>query len=106
MTLDWRVSACTKSMSSLAETGSATSQPKSDGTRGARRRATSAPSGLETPVMRTREGKGGVTPTYSHGGAEARIHSGRHQAAATAPSALVASVRGVPRGDPDSPALL
>src|SRR5260370_27443754 len=59
---DWRVSACTKSMSSLAETGSATSQPKSDGTGGARRRATSAPSGLETPVMRTREGEGGVTP--------------------------------------------
>src|SRR5690242_9103143 len=58
---DWRVSACTKSMSSFADTGSSTSQPKSDGTRGARRRATSAPSGLETPVMRTREGEGGVT---------------------------------------------
>src|SRR5260370_567112 len=59
---DWRVSACTKSMSSLAEMGSSTSQPKRDGTRGARRRATSAPRGLETPVMRTREGEVGVTP--------------------------------------------
>src|SRR5438067_13887624 len=59
---DWRMLACTKSMSSLAETGSSTSHPKSVGTCGARRRATSAPSGLDTPVIRTREGDGGVTP--------------------------------------------
>src|SRR5215813_2224105 len=50
---DWRVSACTKSMSSLAETGSSTSHPNSAGTCGARRRATSAPRGLDTPEMRT-----------------------------------------------------
>src|SRR5205807_4298180 len=45
-----------------------------------------------------------IPPRLSHGGAEARIHSGRHHAAATAPSVLVASVWGVPRGDPDPPA--
>src|SRR5437660_1373477 len=61
------VSACTKSIASTALTGSATSQPNSAGTWVDSRRATSAPSGLETPVMRTRWGvcdfkAGGVTP--------------------------------------------
>src|SRR4030081_23621 len=54
---DWRVSAWTKSISSIALTGSATSQPKSAGTWVESLRATSAPSGLDTPVMRTRRGK-------------------------------------------------
>src|SRR5579859_3837886 len=53
---DCRVSAWTKSISSRAETGSSTSQPNNEGTRDARRRATSAPRGLDTPVMRTRCG--------------------------------------------------
>src|SRR5207253_2983566 len=55
-----RVSAWTKSIASIALTGSATSQPKSSGTCGASRRATSAPKGLETPVTRTRCGRKGV----------------------------------------------
>src|SRR5437879_12635627 len=59
---DCRVSAWTKSISSSAETGSSTSQPNSRGTRVARRRATSAPSGFDTPVMSTRLGTWGVMP--------------------------------------------
>src|SRR5690348_10027997 len=51
-----RVSAWTKSISSSALIGSATSQPNSDSTLDASRRATSAPSGLETPVTSTRLG--------------------------------------------------
>src|SRR4029077_12832646 len=62
-----RVSACTKSIASTALTGSATSQPNRVGTCVESRRATSAPSGLETPVISTRWGTwadkpGGVTP--------------------------------------------
>src|SRR6266566_4266982 len=57
-----RVSAWTKSISSCAVMGSATSQPKSCSTCGARRRATSEPRGFDTPVRRTRRGlKGGTT---------------------------------------------
>src|SRR6266566_2023647 len=61
------VSACTKSIASTALSGSATSHPNSIGTFAESRRATSAPSGFETPVMRTRRGvcetrAGGVTP--------------------------------------------
>src|SRR3954453_22458429 len=57
-----RVSAWTKSISSCAATGSATSQPKSCSTCGASRRATSEPSGFETPGTSTRRGlKGGTT---------------------------------------------
>src|SRR5438067_8327746 len=55
----WRVSGWTKSMSSRAETGSFTSHPNRYGTCVERRRATSEPRGLETPVTRTRWG--GVT---------------------------------------------
>src|SRR5919109_1480549 len=51
-----RVSAWTKSISSSALTGSAMSQPYRCGTCGARRRATSAPRGLDTPVMSKRLG--------------------------------------------------
>src|SRR5690348_2892202 len=57
-----RVSACTKSISSSALIGSSVSQPKRNGTCDARRRATSAPRGLETPVRRTRLGAwGGIS---------------------------------------------
>src|SRR6476620_6857224 len=44
-------------MSSNALTGSAMSQPNRKDTCGARRRATSAPRGLDTPVIRTRLGR-------------------------------------------------
>src|SRR5258705_149025 len=53
------VSAWTKSISSSASMGSATSQPNRKGTCGASRRATSAPRGLETPVMSRRRGESG-----------------------------------------------
>src|SRR5712692_3455769 len=56
-----RVSAWTKSISSSALTGSDTSQPNMKGTWGASRRATSEPSGLDTPVISTRRGWKGVT---------------------------------------------
>src|SRR4029077_14849560 len=56
----WPVSAWTKSISSSALIGSATSQPNRYGTWGARRRATSAPRGLETPVIRRRRGEAGA----------------------------------------------
>src|SRR5713101_622795 len=61
-TATWRMSAWTKSISSSALIGSLRSHPNRCGTCGASRLATSAPSGLETPVTRTRLGRAGVTP--------------------------------------------
>src|ERR1700730_17673519 len=58
----WRVSAWTQSWASRAMMRSATAQPNRHGTWEASRRATSAPSGLDTPVTRTRLGRGEVTP--------------------------------------------
>src|SRR5258708_9456961 len=57
-------SAWTMSISSSPVIGSARSHPKRKGTWGASRRATSAPSGLETPVIRTRESLVGVPPGF------------------------------------------
>src|ERR1051325_9647034 len=101
-TTDSRESACTKSISSSADTGSATSHPNSCSTWGARRRATAAPSWLETPVTSTRRGRKGGTTSSLTSGAEAGIHSGRPQAL---PRRSSWPVTWGARGDPEPRAL-
>src|SRR5579864_784751 len=100
----WRASAWTKSISSRALTGSATSQPKRCGTCPARRRATSAPSGFDTPVTRTRFGVIRPTNLDSLYGSPDSFRASPGASAGTPDSLYVK--RGVPRGDPDPPALL
>src|SRR6266705_3218966 len=101
-----RVSAWTKSISSSAATGSATSQPKSCSTCGARRRATSEPSGFETPVRSTRRGlKGGTTSNLTSGALD-RIYSGRPQMSQSTLRSSWPRQTGRHGGDPDSPAPL